>query len=91
MELGANAVIFSRKLEVLEKTAKELTSKCGGRGGGTTTRCVPVQADVRQYESVVAVMKAAVDAFGRIDILVNGAAGNFLCPAEKLSPNAYRT
>ena len=33
----------------------------------------------------------AAEAFGRLDILVNGAAGNFLCRADALSPNGFGT
>jgi peroxisomal 2,4-dienoyl-CoA reductase len=36
-------------------------------------------------------VEEVVKAFGRLDILVNGAAGNFLCPAEDLSTNAFKT
>jgi NAD(P)-dependent dehydrogenase (short-subunit alcohol dehydrogenase family) len=50
-----------------------------------------VQGDVRSYESVAKVVEAATARFGRLDILVNNAAGNFLCPAKDLTPNGFKT
>ena len=47
--------------------------------------------DVRSPESCKKIIEEVVNHFGRLDILVNGAAGNFLCPAEDLSPNAFKT
>jgi peroxisomal 2,4-dienoyl-CoA reductase len=48
-----------------------------------------VAADVRNPEEVEQALSATVERFGRIDIVVNGAAGNFLCNAEELSPNGF--
>src|SRR6478735_3657941 len=45
---------------------------------------------VREPDQVEALMHAAVDTFGRIDCLVNNAAGNFVVKAEDLSPNGWR-
>ena len=50
-----------------------------------------IYRDVRKYEDCERAVKETVSAHGRLDILVNGAAGNFLCPAEALSPNAFKT
>lgn len=47
--------------------------------------------DVRNYDSCAGVVKQVVEQFGRVDILVNGAAGNFLASAEKMSSNAFKT
>lgn len=47
-------------------------------------------ADVRSYEATQAVVARLVEEFGRIDVLVNNAAGNFHCPFEQLSPNGWR-
>jgi NAD(P)-dependent dehydrogenase (short-subunit alcohol dehydrogenase family) len=47
--------------------------------------------DVRSPESAKKIVEETVKAFGKIDILINGAAGNFLCPAEDLSTNAFKT
>lgn len=83
-EHGAETVITSRKIENLQATAKEISDKTG-------KRCVPVVADVRNPEQVEAAVAKAVAELGRIDILVNGAAGNFLCPAAGLSYNGFGT
>ena len=48
-------------------------------------------ADVRDYAAVERAVAATVERFGRLDIVVNGAAGNFLCRAEELSPNGFGT
>lgn len=47
--------------------------------------------DVRKKDDVVKVLEATIERFGKLDILVNAAAGNFLIPAEDLSPNGFRT
>lgn len=60
-------------------------------------RCNPadallaIQGDVRQYESVAQAVQTLLARFGRLDILVNNAAGNFLCPAKDLSANGFKT
>src|SRR5437762_6602510 len=81
-ELGANVVIASRSPEHLHPTRDEICA----RGGSA----IAVVTDVRVPEQVEALMKAAHDAYGSIDILINNAAGNFLCRAEKLSYNGWR-
>jgi peroxisomal 2,4-dienoyl-CoA reductase len=80
---GAKVAVTSRKLENLEQTAKEIR-EAGGE-------CLPIAADVRKPEEVEAAVKAVVDKYGKLDTLVNGAAGNFLAPAATLSYNAFRT
>ncbi len=50
-----------------------------------------VAADVRSPDEVERAIAATIDRFGKIDIVVNGAAGNFLCKAEELSPNGFGT
>jgi len=84
LELGANVTITSRNLEKLQNTAKELEEETGGN-------CLPIQCDVRHYDQVVAMHKAAIDKFDRIDVLLNNAAGNFISPTERLSANAFDT
>ena len=55
-------------------------------------RALAVAGDVRKPADVDAVIgDETVEAFGRLDILVNGAAGNFVCLAENLSPNGFGT
>ena len=84
LELGANLVITSRKIEVLEKAAKEMEEQTGGK-------VLPVQCDVRDYEQVENVIKAASERFGQIHGLLNNAAGNFISPTERLSHRAFDT
>jgi NAD(P)-dependent dehydrogenase (short-subunit alcohol dehydrogenase family) len=81
-ELGAKIVLSSRKRDVLEATAAELAGK-----GIKDVLVAP--ADVRKPEDVDAMVKATVDRFGKLDVLINNAAGNFLQMTEKLSPNAF--
>lgn len=81
---GASAVIMGRNLERLEATAKELSEKTG-------RPCVAASGDVRKLEDVEAAIQVALDRFGRLDLVVNGAAGNFLAPAAALSPKGFRT
>lgn len=82
LELGAQVVISSRKQEVLEKTAEELRQETGGR-------VMPIACDVRKYPEVETLLRAAIDTFGNVDVLVNNAAGNFISPTERLSPKAF--
>ncbi len=82
VELGADLVIASRKMEVLEATAKELSEINGGN-------VLPVQCDVTDYSSVENLLKTSVDKFGRVDVLLNNAAGNFISPTERLSNRAF--
>lgn len=84
LELGANLVITSRKIEVLEKSAKELEEETGGT-------VLPVQCDVRDYEQVENVLKMTEERFGQINGLLNNAAGNFVSPTERLSNRAFDT
>ncbi len=84
MELGANCIISSRKLDVLEKTAKELEADTG-------SKCLAVQCDVRLYHEVEAMIAKAIDTFGSVDVLLNNAAGNFISPTERLSAGAFKS
>ena len=84
LELGANVAITSRNLEKLENTASELEQETGGV-------CLPIQCDVRHYDQVEAMRDAVISKFGKIDVLLNNAAGNFISPTERLSANAFDT
>jgi NAD(P)-dependent dehydrogenase (short-subunit alcohol dehydrogenase family) len=84
LELGANLVITSRKLEVLEETAKEMMAKSGGK-------VIPIVCDVREIEQVEAMWAKCIAAFGQIHGVLNNAAGNFISPTERLSANAFNT
>ena len=84
LELGAQVAITSRDLEKLKATATELETETGGR-------CLPLQCDVRHYEEVENMLQEVLKAFGKVDVLLNNAAGNFISPTERLSANAFDT
>ncbi|MGB5847426.1 MAG: SDR family oxidoreductase [Ignavibacteriaceae bacterium] len=82
VELGANLVIASRKKDVLDATAKELSK-------AKDQTILPVQCDVTDYSSVENLLKSSIDKFGKVDVLLNNAAGNFISPTERLSHRAF--
>lgn len=84
LELGAKVAITSRDIEKLQNTAKELEEKTGGT-------CLPIACDVRHYDQVENMLQQALSAFGKVDVLLNNAAGNFISPTERLSANAFDT
>jgi peroxisomal 2,4-dienoyl-CoA reductase len=88
-EAGASVALVSRKLEHLEPAAKAINA--AHAGDPKIGEAFAVAADVRNFEEVEAAILATVARFGKIDIVVNGAAGNFLAPAEALSPNGFGT
>jgi 2,4-dienoyl-CoA reductase [(3E)-enoyl-CoA-producing], peroxisomal len=82
-EAGASVALVSRKMEHLEPAADAIN----GNGG----RALAVAADVRSVDEVAKAVAVTAEHFGKIDILINGAAGNFLCKAEELSSNGFGT
>ena len=88
-EAGANVALVSRSLEHLEPAAKVINGM--RQEERTPGEAFAVAADVRHPDEVQRAIEATVERFGKIDILVNGAAGNFLCKAEELSPNGFGT
>jgi NAD(P)-dependent dehydrogenase (short-subunit alcohol dehydrogenase family) len=80
-ELGARIFLFARREPPLRETAEEIRRR-GGQAAYAT-------GDVRHPEVVEAAVEAAWNAFGRVDTLVNNAAGNFLARTETLSANAF--
>lgn len=80
---GASVSIASRSVERVAAAVEQLR-RHGGKVGGHS-------ADVREYEAVEAVLAAAREAFGPIDVLVSGAAGNFVAPALGMSSKGFRT
>ncbi len=79
---GADVAIASRKPEHLEPSAEKL------RLYGVNASAVAV--NVREPDSVAQMMQQVAERYGRLDILVNNAAGNFYAPTAGLSPNAWR-
>lgn len=84
LELGANLIITSRKIDVLTRTANEMQDKTGGK-------VLPVACDVRDYDQIENLLKRSIEEFGKVDGLINNAAGNFISPTERLSANAFST
>ncbi len=84
LKLGANLVITSRKLDVLQETAKEMMGKNGGK-------VLPLACDVREIAQVESMWAVAIAEFGEIHVVLNNAAGNFISPTERLSVNAFNT
>ena len=84
LELGAKVAITSRDLDKLKNTASELESETSGT-------CLPLQCDVRHYDEVENMLQSVLKAFGKVDVLLNNAAGNFISPTERLSANAFDT
>jgi NAD(P)-dependent dehydrogenase (short-subunit alcohol dehydrogenase family) len=80
--LGAAVTVAGRRPEPLDESVS-LIEAAGGRGLAQST-------DVREPEAVDALVAATVERFGRVDVLVNNAAGNFVVRAEDLSPNGWR-
>ena len=84
LELGAKVAITSRDLDKLKSTASTLESETGGK-------CLPLQCDVRHYDQVENMLQEVLKAFGKVDVLLNNAAGNFISPTVRLSANAFDT
>jgi len=80
---GSKIVITGRRKQVLEKATAQLEKE------GITA--YGIQSDVRSYADCTKAVETTVTKYGKIDILVNGAAGNFLCASEDLTPNGFKT
>ena len=80
---GARIAIASRRKEVLEEAAAEL----GGEGIDVWIDTF----DVRKADEVERVTQGIIDQFGRLDILINNAAGNFPAPMTKISYNGFKS
>lgn len=84
LRLGANLVITSRKLDVLQETAKEMENETDGK-------VLAIACDVRDIDQVEKLFDEAYATFGKVDCVLNNAAGNFISPTERLSTNAFHT
>jgi len=79
---GAASVICGRREAPLQATADRIRA-----GGG---ECLPLTADIREPADVARLLDATIERFGRIDVLVNNAGGQFTAPAEQISDNGWR-
>jgi citronellol/citronellal dehydrogenase len=79
--LGARVVVCGRRLEPLEETA------AAAEGGG----CEAIACDIREEDEVGALVDEVLSRHGRVDLLVNNAGGQFLTPAEDITPKGFRT
>jgi NAD(P)-dependent dehydrogenase (short-subunit alcohol dehydrogenase family) len=82
LTLGAKLAICGRRTEVLKKAANEMEAQFGGK-------VFYHACDVRNYAEVEALHAAVLEEYGKIDVLLNNAAGNFISPTERLSPGAF--
>ncbi|MBK7400849.1 MAG: SDR family oxidoreductase [Myxococcales bacterium] len=80
---GCKVALLGRTKEKLDAVAAHITET------GGVAKVFP--ADVRKYDDVAAAVTGCVAEFGRLDVVVNSAAGNFLSPAASLSANGFRT
>ena len=81
-ELGASLVIASRRKDVIADTTSQIRK--------TSKECLGLQCDVRDMDQVDNMIKNSLNKFGKIDILINNAAGNFISPTEMLSPGGFK-
>ena len=84
LELGAKIAITSRNIDKLIEAKLELEAKTGGK-------VLAVKCDVRNYDEVENMLQATLTEYGKVDGLLNNAAGNFISPTERLSSNAFDT
>ncbi|KAL6198645.1 hypothetical protein ACLB2K_028434 [Fragaria x ananassa] len=80
---GASIAVMGRRKNVIDSAIEALLS--------LGIPAIGFVGDVRKRDDAVRVLESTVKHFGRLDILVNAAAGNFLVPSEDLSPNGFRT
>jgi peroxisomal 2,4-dienoyl-CoA reductase len=81
-DYGAHLVLASRNLDALQVVATEVEAR--GR------RALPMRTDIRHAEQLDAMVQTAVQTFGRLDVLVNNAAGSFLAAARKITPKGWQ-
>jgi len=84
LSLGAKVVITSRNMDKLNQAKTELVEKNGGD-------VYPIACDIRNYDEVENMLSQTIEKYGKVDGLLNNAAGNFISPTERLSANAFDT
>ncbi|MEJ8851165.1 SDR family oxidoreductase [Variovorax rhizosphaerae] len=81
--LGASVMLVGRNEERVQAAAKSISDEGG--------KAAAMKCDVRNYDEVKQAVEATVERFGALDIMINNAAGNFVCPTAELSPNGWKT
>lgn len=81
--LGAKVVVASRNQERLNESVALLAKE--------NLKITALKVDVRNYEELQQAIETTVELHGGLDILINNAAGNFVCPTADLTPNGWRT
>ena len=81
--VGASVMLVGRNEDRIEAAVKAITAE-GGKAAAW-------RADVRNYDELQAAIQGTVERFGGLDILINNAAGNFVCPTAELSPRGWKT
>ena len=85
---AAAVVLMSRNKEKNQAVADEINAECKSKSA--SGQCFSIPGDVSKFEDAKRVVSEVVQRFGRVDILVNGAAGNFRATAAKLTPNGVK-
>lgn len=80
---GAKLALISRSADKIASAAESLAAE--------GIEAIGIAADVRDFAAVDAALKMAKERFGPIDIVISGAAGNFIAPAAQMSPNGFKT
>ena len=81
LSLGAKLAIIGRREDVLRDAAAAMQSQFGGQ-------IFYMSCDVREPEQIEKMLDTVIERYGRINVLVNNAAGNFISPTERLSHRA---
>ena len=79
---GANIAVLARRQSLIEQVAKEISEKYG-------VQALPVPCDITNTEMVESAVKAVMDKFGRIDILINNAGTGAIAPAEQITDEQF--
>jgi NAD(P)-dependent dehydrogenase (short-subunit alcohol dehydrogenase family) len=81
-DYGASVAVFSRRQEKVDAAVQDLSA--------SGARITGYAGDVREYGAIERALRAAVEWSGPIDIVISGAAGNFVAPAAELTPNGFK-
>jgi peroxisomal 2,4-dienoyl-CoA reductase len=88
---GATVVISGRRDHVLAATCASLSGQSGQSGQSGPMTISFVTGDVRSYDDCQRMVSETLSRYGKLDIVINCAAGNFLAMAEQLSSNGFKT